>query len=50
MEEREVTFSKKARMVGGNTIITIPKEIVEALDIDPGELIQVTIKPVMKPK
>jgi bifunctional DNA-binding transcriptional regulator/antitoxin component of YhaV-PrlF toxin-antitoxin module len=47
---QEVTFTKKARVVGGNTIVTIPKEIVEAMDIDAGELIQVTIKPLIKPK
>lgn len=46
----EITFTKKARIVGGNTIITIPKEICEALDIDPGELIEVTVKPKIKPK
>lgn len=46
----EITFAKKARLVGGNTTITIPKEICEALDIDPGELVQVTIRPIVKPK
>jgi DNA-binding Xre family transcriptional regulator len=50
MEQQEVTFTKKVRLVGGNISLTIPKEICEALDIDPGELIQATIKPIIKPK
>ena len=50
MEAQEVTFTKKVRLVGGNISLTIPKEICEALDIDPGELIQATIKPIIKPK
>lgn len=41
---KKITFSKRVRLVGGNYVVTIPKEIVNALDLKEKEIVELCLK------
>ena len=45
----EITFSKRARLVGGNLVVTIPKEIVQELDLKEKEMVEMCLRKRSKP-
>lgn len=40
----EITFSKRVRLVGGNYVVTIPKEIVHELGLMEKEMIEICLR------
>ncbi|MEM3677837.1 MAG: AbrB/MazE/SpoVT family DNA-binding domain-containing protein [Candidatus Bathyarchaeia archaeon] len=38
----------KTRKVGGSLVVTLPKELVESKKIREGEIVEITVKKVMK--
>jgi len=44
-KEEEITIVCKVRKISNSYYLLLPKETVEYLDLKPGQLVKVTIKP-----